>query len=176
MANQGKYRGKVVNNIDPLMEGRIIALVPAISELPLTWATPCVPYAGRGVGFFAVPPIGANVWIEFEGGATCAYSCNFCSHTGGDMLRVECEGASLQVTGEGIRVVRQGEKDSEIVPLDEVPSASDTMLDLFKAYVDDGVEPPSGGPTNLWTVAMVEAGGISSDEGRIVEIGEMMKG
>jgi hypothetical protein len=68
MANHGKYRGKVVNNIDPLMEGRIIALVPAISEMPLSWATPCVPYAGRGVGFFAVPPIGANVWIEFEGG------------------------------------------------------------------------------------------------------------
>lgn len=68
MASQGKHRGKVVNNIDPLMLGRIIALVPTISELPLTWATPCVPYAGRGVGFFAVPPIGANVWIEFEGG------------------------------------------------------------------------------------------------------------
>ena len=68
MANQGKYRGKVVNNLDPLMQGRIMAMVPAISELPLTWATPCVPYAGRGVGLFAVPPIGANVWIEFEGG------------------------------------------------------------------------------------------------------------
>jgi uncharacterized protein involved in type VI secretion and phage assembly len=68
MANLGKYRGKVVNNVDPLMQGRIIALVPTISETPLTWATPCVPYAGRGVGFFAVPPIGANVWIEFEGG------------------------------------------------------------------------------------------------------------
>ena len=68
METQGKYRGKVVNNVDPLMLGRIIALVPAISELPLLWATPCVPYAGRGVGFFAVPPIGANVWIEFEGG------------------------------------------------------------------------------------------------------------
>lgn len=67
MANLGKYRGKVVNNIDPLMLGRIIALVPTVSELPLTWATPCVPYAGPGVGFFAVPPIGANVWIEFEG-------------------------------------------------------------------------------------------------------------
>jgi hypothetical protein len=68
MANHGKHRGKVINNIDPLQLGRIVALVPAISELPLTWATPCVPYAGRGVGFFAVPPIGANVWIEFEGG------------------------------------------------------------------------------------------------------------
>jgi hypothetical protein len=68
MAFQGKYRGKVINNIDPLMCGRIIASVPAIAELPLTWATPCVPYAGRMVGLFAVPPIGANVWIEFEGG------------------------------------------------------------------------------------------------------------
>jgi len=68
MEYQGKHRGKVVNNLDPFMQGRIIALVPTVSDLPLTWATPCVPYGGRGVGFFAVPPIGANVWIEFEGG------------------------------------------------------------------------------------------------------------
>ena len=64
----GKYRGKVVNNIDSLMLGRLIALVPAVSDLPLSWALPCVPYAGRDVGFFAMPPIGANVWVEFEGG------------------------------------------------------------------------------------------------------------
>jgi hypothetical protein len=64
----GKFRGKVVNNIDPLMLGRIIALVPAVSEFPLSWAMPCVPYAGRNVGIFTLPPIAANVWIEFEGG------------------------------------------------------------------------------------------------------------
>ncbi|MFN2224900.1 MAG: phage baseplate assembly protein V [Anaerolineae bacterium] len=64
----GKYRGKVVNNVDPLMLGRILPLVPAVSELPLTWAMPNVPFAGQGQGFFALPPIGANVWIEFEGG------------------------------------------------------------------------------------------------------------
>lgn len=64
----GKYRGKVVNNVDPLMLGRIVALVPAVSELPLGWALPNAPFAGSGVGFFALPPIGANVWIEFEGG------------------------------------------------------------------------------------------------------------
>lgn len=64
----GKYRGKVANNVDPLFLGRIIPVVPAISELPLTWATPCVPYAGPAVGFYAIPPLDANVWIEFEGG------------------------------------------------------------------------------------------------------------
>ena len=64
----GKYRGKVVNNLDPLMLGRLITLVPAVSELPLSWAMPCVPYAGKNVGLFALPPLAANVWIEFEGG------------------------------------------------------------------------------------------------------------
>jgi Type VI secretion system/phage-baseplate injector OB domain len=64
----GKYRGKVADNIDPLFLGRILPIVPAVSELPLTWATPCVPYAGPEVGFCAIPPIDANVWIEFEGG------------------------------------------------------------------------------------------------------------
>jgi hypothetical protein len=29
---------------------------------------PCAPYAGSGVGLFAIPPVGANVWVEFEGG------------------------------------------------------------------------------------------------------------
>lgn len=65
----GKYRGKVVNNVDPLMLGRVLVHVPAISELPLpNWAMPCVPYAGENVGLFAMPPVGANVWVEFEGG------------------------------------------------------------------------------------------------------------
>lgn len=65
----GKFRGKVVNNVDPLMLGRLLVHVPAVSELPLpNWAMPCVPYAGDDVGFFALPPIKANVWVEFEGG------------------------------------------------------------------------------------------------------------
>lgn len=64
----GKYRGKVVNNIDPMMMGRLTVLVPAVSEFPLSWAMPCVPYAGPNVGFFALPPISANVWVEFEQG------------------------------------------------------------------------------------------------------------
>ncbi|MCA9874850.1 MAG: hypothetical protein KC441_14365 [Anaerolineales bacterium] len=68
MTYYGKYRGKVVNNLDPLMLGRLIVEVPAVSEMPLSWAMPCVPYAGSGVGFFALPPITANVWVEFEGG------------------------------------------------------------------------------------------------------------
>lgn len=65
----GKYRGKVENTIDPLQLGRIQVSAPAVlGQGSLSWAMPCVPYAGPGVGFFAIPPVGANVWVEFEGG------------------------------------------------------------------------------------------------------------
>jgi len=65
----GKYRGTVENNVDPMFLGRIQVSVPAVlGQGSLSWAMPCVPYAGSGVGFFAIPPNGANVWVEFEGG------------------------------------------------------------------------------------------------------------
>lgn len=65
----GKYRGKVKNNVDPMQQGRIQVSVPAVlGEGSLSWAMPCVPYAGSQVGFFAIPPVDANVWVEFEGG------------------------------------------------------------------------------------------------------------
>lgn len=65
----GKYRGKVENNVDPLQQGRVQISVPSVlGQGSLSWAMPCVPYAGPGVGFFAIPPVGANVWVEFEGG------------------------------------------------------------------------------------------------------------
>lgn len=65
----GKYRGKVENNIDPMLRGRAQVSVPSVlGDGQLSWAMPCSPYGGSGVGFFAVPPNGANVWVEFEGG------------------------------------------------------------------------------------------------------------
>lgn len=65
----GKYRGQVENNLDPMMQGRLQVSVPAVlGEGTLSWAMPCAPFAGDGVGFFALPPVGANVWVEFEGG------------------------------------------------------------------------------------------------------------
>ena len=65
----GKYRGTVVNNIDPEQRGRIQAIVPAVSNIiPTSWAMPCVPMAGKEQGVFMIPQLGAGVWMEFEGG------------------------------------------------------------------------------------------------------------
>ena len=66
----GKYRGVVTNNKDELHLGRIKAEVLAVfgKDNESSWALPCVPYAGNGVGFFFIPPKHASVWIEFEQG------------------------------------------------------------------------------------------------------------
>ncbi len=65
----GKYRGKVLNNIDPEMQGRIQVTVSDVGGLlPSTWALPCVPMAGMQNGILALPMIGSNVWVEFEQG------------------------------------------------------------------------------------------------------------
>lgn len=65
----GKYRGTVIDNIDPMRIGRIMVQVGDVTGLvPSTWAMPCVPFAGMQEGFFYVPPIGSGVWVEFEQG------------------------------------------------------------------------------------------------------------
>jgi len=65
----GKYRGTVVNNVDPLQIGRVQVLVPDVSGVLLSsWAMPCMPVAGIQTGMFAVPIIGSGVWVEFEQG------------------------------------------------------------------------------------------------------------
>lgn len=64
----GKYRGTVVDNADPTSRGRLKVKVPAILASLEVWAMPCVPYAGKGVGFYSLPPKDSGVWVEFEAG------------------------------------------------------------------------------------------------------------
>lgn len=68
----GKYKGTVINNVDPLLRGRLLLEVPDVTSLaPTSWAEPCVPLAGPTgppMGVYMVPPIGAGVWVEFERG------------------------------------------------------------------------------------------------------------
>jgi Type VI secretion system/phage-baseplate injector OB domain len=68
----GKFRGTVINNIDPEQRGRLMVSVPdVLSLIPSTWAEACTPLAGPTgppMGVYLVPPIGAGVWVEFEQG------------------------------------------------------------------------------------------------------------
>lgn len=68
----GMFAGTVVQNIDPLLRGRLqISLPDVLSFVPSTWAEPCVPLAGPSgppMGVYMVPPIGAGVWVTFQAG------------------------------------------------------------------------------------------------------------
>ncbi len=65
----GKYRGVVLNNIDPMQQGRLQVQVPDVAGLiPASWAMPCMPIAGLQNGMVAPPVIGSGVWVEFEQG------------------------------------------------------------------------------------------------------------
>lgn len=65
----GKYRGVVTDIQDPLMTGRVKARVrDVLGDDESGWALPCAPFGGSQTGFFALPTVGAGVWIEFEHG------------------------------------------------------------------------------------------------------------
>lgn len=66
----GKFRGIVIDNEDPEKRGRIRVLVPSVlADQTTDWALPCLPYGGISQqGFFMVPDIDSQVWIEFEEG------------------------------------------------------------------------------------------------------------
>jgi hypothetical protein len=63
----GKFRAFVADNQDPERRGRLRLTIPSVlgSEVSL-WALPCVPYGGGpDFGWFAVPPVDAQVLVEF---------------------------------------------------------------------------------------------------------------
>ncbi len=65
----GKYRGAVLNNVDPLQIGRLQVQVPDVTGLiPSSWAMPCFPITGKQMGAYMIPQIGSGVWVEFEQG------------------------------------------------------------------------------------------------------------
>jgi uncharacterized protein involved in type VI secretion and phage assembly len=63
----GKYRGTVVDDLDPLLTGRLQVSVPALG-VQGAWAMPCFPLAGDQAGAWMIPAPGTGVWVEFEQG------------------------------------------------------------------------------------------------------------
>lgn len=60
----GVHFGTVINNIDPLSQGRAMVRIPAIAGSASTWAPVCRPFGATGGG----PTIGGKVVVAFENG------------------------------------------------------------------------------------------------------------
>jgi hypothetical protein len=113
----GKYRGTVVNNLDPERRARLQAVVPDVfGPTPSPWAMPSVPFAAPGAGFVALPPAGAGVWIEFEQGdpdfpiwCGCWWGSSgelpaTVSITGSGIVIDNGQGASITLIGNRVRI------------------------------------------------------------------------
>jgi hypothetical protein len=114
----GKHRG-TVHNIDPLMMGRVEVVVPAFGPESTGWAMPCTPYAGNGVGFLAIPPNGAGVWVEFEGGDANYPIWSGCFWGMGE--------AAPQPAAPSVKILKT---DSIMLKLDDTPGAGGFTLEV----------------------------------------------
>lgn len=119
------------------------------------------PYQGGG---------GFHGWVEFDNGTTFGLLCTFAAHGRGSSLRIECTGGSIEQIPEGLRIQIPG-GDPLIEPLEET-EAEKGLLDGFRRYVEEGIEPPFSGRHNLVVVALVEALGIASDQGKVLDFEE----
>jgi hypothetical protein len=115
----GKYRGTVVMNVDPLQRGRVQVSCPAVlGDGRLSWAEPCVPYAGDQVGLFAVAPVGANVWVEFEGGNP--------DHP----ILAGCFWADGQAPGTGLPTTKVWKTDGITLTLEDLPGGGGLTIEV----------------------------------------------
>ncbi|MEX0809188.1 MAG: phage baseplate assembly protein V [Dongiaceae bacterium] len=63
----GKYRGRIVDNSDPMQRARVRVSVPAVLGEAASWAELCAPFLPAGASA-AIAPVDAEIWVEFEGG------------------------------------------------------------------------------------------------------------
>ncbi len=128
----GKYRGKVVDNFDPAYLGRILAEVAAVPAAAVNWCMPCVPYAGIQVGTYNMPPIGANVWIEFEGGDPMRPIWSGCFWGEGELPVEFCETPLMHLwKTEFITVQLDDTPEEGGIKIICTPEAVDTPLSMF---------------------------------------------
>jgi uncharacterized protein involved in type VI secretion and phage assembly len=114
----GKFRGVVTDNGDPQGLGRLRARVPDVfGDNDSGWAMPSVPYAGRGVGLFLIPPVNAWVWVEFEHG-----NAEYPVWTG-------CFWAEGEVPGTGMPATKVLKTDVATVTIDDTPGSGGVTIE-----------------------------------------------
>ena len=105
------------------------------SSATICWCTPCVPYAGDGVGFAFIPETGAGVWIEFEGGDVSYPIWSGCYWRAGEVPPDAKPKVKAIVTPEGNKVVLDDDNKS-IVLTD--PNGNTVTLDSNGVTVERG--------------------------------------
>jgi uncharacterized protein involved in type VI secretion and phage assembly len=109
----GKYRGTVSDNADPTSRARLKVNVPAVLGDLESWAMPCVPYAGAGVGFYSLPEPGTGIWVEFEAGDPSYPIWTGCFWADGELP--DESDAAIKIWKTGSLTIRISDTDDELV-------------------------------------------------------------
>lgn len=113
---------------------------------------------------------GVHGFIEFENSATFGLLCTFASHSRGSSLRIDFEGGSVSEVGGRLELTRPGSTEIELLGLEPIDCPESILLDGFADFINLGIEPSFSGRNNLFTVAMVEAMGVSSRQGEVIDL------
>jgi uncharacterized protein involved in type VI secretion and phage assembly len=121
----GKHTGLVTDNDDPLALGRVRAQVPdVLGDLSSGWCLPSSPYAGDGIGFAAVPAIGAIVHVEWPAGdLTRVPIWSGCAWSNGAGVSGAGPDTVLLVTAAGHRIALDDTGGSESLEIEAASGA-----------------------------------------------------
>jgi uncharacterized protein involved in type VI secretion and phage assembly len=128
----GKYRGTVSDNSDPSNRGRLKVRVPSVLGDVESWAMPCVPYAGDGVGFYSLPETGTGIWVEFEAGdpsypvwVGCFWGDNELPDPGGASVKIwKTEKVTMRIDDDNDELKMQTTSDSIVTLASDIQSES----------------------------------------------------
>jgi len=125
----GKFLGTVTDNDDPKKLSRLRVTVNEVfADETSGWALPCSPYAGAGIGFAAVPPIGSVVFVEWPDGDTNRVPIwSGGAWTDGDGIEDAGPDAVVLTTPGGHKILLRDESGSESI---EIEAASGAKLTL----------------------------------------------
>ncbi|MBX3607177.1 MAG: hypothetical protein KF788_18000 [Piscinibacter sp.] len=129
----GKYRALVVDNDDPDKRGRLKLRVPALlGDQTSNWALPSFPCGGlAGQGWYAVPAVDAQVWVEFEAGDLDQPIWTGVFWQQASDVPAEVQGGppstTLIKTGKGHKLLLEDQDDAEAVELVHSGGASITI-------------------------------------------------
>lgn len=130
----GKYRGTVTEIDEDTL--RLKAKVPAVlGEQATGWCTPCVPYAGDGVGLAFLPEVGAAVWIEFEAGDVSYPIWSGCFWRDGELPADAAPKVKAIVTAAGHKLLL--DDDGQSITLTD-PNENTVTLDSSGVTIERG--------------------------------------
>ncbi len=135
----GKYVGVVQDNDDPKGLMRLRVKVPEVfGDEGTGWALPCSPYAGSGIGFAAVPPIGSLVFVEWPAGDTSRVPIwSGGAWTDGEGVSDAGPDALVLTTPAGHKIVLRDESGSEAVEV-KAASGAKVVLDASGVAIEFG--------------------------------------